>query len=287
MEIGIRQPPCARDLGFDKFAAWAADVGFDAIDVPRLTPEVKQALDANGLRCGTVDLPNWGGMLSPDEGEQKAALEEQKKLLAQDAELGAKVVFAVLLPKDPMQPRKKTFEIWKKSFPPLMSWLEANDLQFAIEFWFGPSPMHPSLGCTPETLRPMFAEVDSPNHGVCYDPSHLLRADIDHVRFLWEFGSRVKHVHGKDTELSEDDLYECGNLGSTFGGKYGYGDRAWRYCIPGEGTVDWVAISRRLRDVGYDNLICVELEDHYYFPSVEQQQEGMTRALEHLQAAQL
>ena len=145
MEIGIRQPPCAGQMGFEAFAAWAAEAGFKAIDVPRLTPEVKSVLDANGLKVGTVDLPNWGGILSPDADQQAAALEEQKQVLSEAAELGAEVVFGVLLPSDHQQPRAKTFEIWKESFPPLVEFLEANGLHFAIEAWFGPSPARSDL----------------------------------------------------------------------------------------------------------------------------------------------
>lgn len=285
MEIGIRQPPCANELGLPAFAEWCAEVGFRAIDVPRLTAEVKQTLDANGLLCGTFDFPNWWTLVDPDKAARDAEWENQKAILDEAAANGGSVAFAVLLPRDKNQPRAKSFEIWKEAFPPVMEYLDQLGISFAIEFWPGPSPQHPSLGCTPETLRAMFQEVDSPGHGVCYDPSHLIRLDIDHVRFLWEFGSRVKHVHGKDTELSEEWLYLTGNIGSSFGGKYRYGDSAWRYTIPGEGTVDWVAINNRLHDVGFDRLICVELEDHNYFPSVEQQQHGMVNALRHLEAA--
>lgn len=285
MEIGIRQPPCAGQMGFAAFCEWAAGVGFKAVDVPRLTPEVKQALDDHGLRVGTVDFPNWAALLDPEPGAAAAALAEQKQILAEAAELGAKVAFAVLLPRDPTQPRAKSFELWKQNFPPVIEYLESLDMHFAIEAWPGPGPWLPSLGCTPETLRRMFAEIDSPHLGICYDPSHLIRLEIDHVRFLWEFGARVKHVHGKDTEIVDEYLYLCGNIGSTFGGRYGYGDSAWRYTIPGEGTVDWTEITNRLVDVGYDHLICVELEDHYYFPEVEKQQLGMVNALRHLQDA--
>lgn len=283
MEVGVRQPPCAREMGFETFCAWAAKEGFKAIDVPRLTAEVKQALDNHGLKVGTVDMPNWGGNLSPDPEAQKKALEEQKRILSEEAALGAHTVFAVLLPGDHSQPRAKTFEIWKQTYPDVVKQvLVPNNLQFAIEAWFGPGPNHPSIGCTPEMLRPMFAAVDSPNLGLCYDPSHLIRVGIDHMRFLWEFGERVKHVHGKDTEIIEEQLYLTGNLGPSFAGKYGYGESAWRYTIPGEGSADWVTIANRLRDFGYDGFVCVELEDHYYFPSVEQQQQGLVNSLRYL-----
>ena len=47
--------------------------------------------------------------------------------------------------------------------------------------------------------------------GVNYDPSHLMRMNIDPLRFLYEFGNRVYHVHGKDTEWLSDNLYDYGS----------------------------------------------------------------------------
>ncbi len=283
MEIGVRQPPCAGSMGLASFAKWAADQGFKAIDVPRLDAETKQILVDHGLSVGTVDLVAWGSQLSPDPERRKAGLEEQKPYLEQVASLGAKVVFAVLLPEDPAQPRAVSFENWKESAPELLALMEQLGLSLAIEGWIGPGPWYPSLGCTPETLRAMVAAVPSPALGVSFDPSHLVRLGIDYLRFLWEFGARVKHVHGKDTELSAEWQYLTGHIGPTFGARYGYGESAWRYTIPGEGEIDWVAVRNRLGDHGYDGLISVELEDHNYFPEVEQQQRGLIKALRFLE----
>lgn len=282
MKLGIRQPPCAGEMGFGPFCEWAAETGFEVVDVPRLTAEVKQTLDANGLVVGTVDLPAWGGGLSLDPERRQAALKQQKEVLAEAKDNGAKVIFTVLLPEDATQPRAKSFEAFKEGFPPLIEWFEEQDLHLAIEGWPGPDPWLPALGCTPETLRAMFEVIPSPNMGLNYDPSHLIRLGVDHERFLWEFGKRVKHVHGKDTELLEENQYLTGNVPGTFGPKYGFGDMAWRYTIPGEGISDWKTIGNRLKDFGFDGYVCVELEDHNYFPSVEQQQEGMSRALAYL-----
>lgn len=283
MEIGVRQPPCVREMGLEGFCEWAADEGFQAIDLPRLDAAAKKILDQHDLKIGTVDLPVWGAQLNEDKDRQQAGLAEQKKILDEAADLGVKVVFAVLLPEDRNQPRAKSFEIWREAAKPLLEYLEAKDLHLALEAWVGPGPQYPSIGCTPEMLRPMFDAIPSPNLGLCYDPSHLVRLGIDPIRFLWEFGCRVKHVHGKDTELSEELLYLTGNIGPTFGAKYRYGESAWRYTIPGEGSVDWIAVRNRLGDVGYDGLICVELEDHNYGPEVEKQQHGLVNSLRYLE----
>ncbi|MCC7491756.1 MAG: sugar phosphate isomerase/epimerase [Fimbriimonadaceae bacterium] len=282
MEIGVRQPPCAGKMGFEAFCEWCAEVGFAAIDVPRLTPEVAKALADHGLRVGTVDLPAWGAQLSPDPARRQAGLAEQREILSKAKELGASVAFAVLLPEDHSQSRANSFEYWKESAPDFVALLDELDMHLALEAWPGPGPWLPTLGCTPETLRAMFAAVPSERLGLCFDPSHLVRLGIDYQRFLWEFGSRVKHCHGKDTELLDEQLYLTGNISPSFGAKYGYGECAWRYCIPGDGEVDWTFVAHRLKDFGYDNLVCVELEDCHYFPEVELQQEGLINSIDFL-----
>lgn len=283
MEIGVRQPPCAGSMGLASFAKWAAEQGFKAIDVPNLDAETKQILSDHGLRVGTVDLAARWAQLSPDPERRKAGLEEQKAYLEKVAGLGAKTLFTVLLPEDPAQSRKASCELWQEFGHELVALLEQYELSLAIEGWPGPGPWLPCLGCTPETLRAVFGATPSPALGICFDPSHLVRLGIDYMRFLWEFGSRVKHVHGKDTETSAEWQYLTGNIGPSFGARYGYGESAWRYCIPGEGEVDWVAVRNRLSDHGYDGLICVELEDHNYFPEVEKQQHGLINALRYLE----
>ena len=53
--------------------------------------------------------------------------------------------------------------------------------------------------------------------------------------------------------------------------------------FPGEGEVDWNFVIRRLEDVGYDGVLSVELEDHYFWQTPELQQEGLLRAKDHIE----
>ena len=100
----------------------------------------------------------------------------------------------------------------------------------------------------------MFAAVPSPALGVNFDPSHLVRLGIDYLRVLDEFKARIYHFHGKDTALLPEAQYRFGHLppalerlGVVLGG-------AWRYCVPGDGAVNWGQVAyglfgrlRRLR----------------------------------------
>ena len=44
MKIGTRMPPFAGKVGFDTYAEWLAENGFEAIDTPLLTKEMALSL---------------------------------------------------------------------------------------------------------------------------------------------------------------------------------------------------------------------------------------------------
>jgi sugar phosphate isomerase/epimerase len=124
-----------------------------------------------------------------------------------------------------------------------------------------------------------------------YDPSHLARLGVDPLRFLSEFGSHVRHAHGKDTAFDANRLYETGNLGASLPGDVpgsaarnalGFGEGWWRYCIPGDGVVSWADVAAGLSQYGFEGVISVELEDGRYNGTWEGEQTGLRRSREHL-----
>ncbi len=283
MKIGTRLPPFSREIGFDAYVAWLAENDFAAVDTPPLTSQIAETVEKNGLAIGSCD-GRAGGLLSQDTDKQGEALSTLKKDLTAIAENGGHTFFTLLPPDDPTQGREKTFEIFEEVYPEVVEHAEEVGVQIAIEPWPGGAPYYGNLGCSPETLRRIFAAIPSPNLGICYDPSHFLRMQIDYLRVLHEFGDRVKHVHLKDTEIQADKLYEMGIAGESFGRAYVCGEGWWRYTIPGEGEVDWNPVIRRLEDVGYDGVLSVELEDHYYWQTPELQQEGLLRAKDYIES---
>ena len=282
MKIGTRLPPFSREIGFDAYVAWLADNGFDAVDTPLLTEEMAQCCRRYGLAIGSCDAPA-AGLLSADADKREDSLEKLRNALSQIARHGGHTFFTLLAPDDPAQRREKTFEIFTQIYPRVVEHAEQVGVQIAIEPWPGGWPYYGNLGCSPETLRRIFAAIPSPALGLCFDPSHFVRLQIDYLRVLHEFGSRIKHVHLKDAEIQEDKLYEMGILGESFGRTYVCGEGWWRYAIPGEGEVDWNQVIRRLEDLGYEGVLSVELEDHYYWKTPQLQQEGLLRSREYIE----
>lgn len=282
MKIGLRIPSEGGKMPFDQFCKWCKDNGFDAVDVGRITPEVAQTAAAAGLVIGTVDLPGTRDLVCADPEKQAAGAEAAKAAIQAAADNGASIMFCVFVPADPTLGRAKNFEIWKQTVPPIVEFAESKGVSIAMEGWPGGFPYYPALGCTPEMFRAMFEACPSPAFGLNYDPSHLVRIGVDYLRALNEFASRVKHVHGKDTVFDDEALYLHGNLGPTFKRARGFGEEWWRYCIPGDGVVDWLKVVQRLEDEGFDGIISVELEDYRYWKDWEHQADGLCRSREHL-----
>ena len=150
--------------------------------------------------------------------------------------------------------------------------LEECSATLAIEGYPGPG----ALCCTPESLRAMFKAIPSRHLAINYDPSHLIRVGICPYRFLEEFGDRVCHVHGKETEFMTERLYELGNYQPAQETKNLYfGGTSWRYTIPGHGCYNWLRGLAILGEKGYRGCISIELEDMNFCVSEEGDRDGV------------
>lgn len=259
-----------KDLG--ALVNWATSSELEVIDIgPDAAVGGQSVLDAK-LRIGTVDLANWKGMISADAGKRRAAIAENSEHVRQCAKLGRVNHFIVMLPDDPALPRAENFGYMVESFSALAPVLEQNNARIVIEGWPGPG----ALCCTPEGYRAFFTQVPSKSMGVNYDPSHLIRQGIDYLQFLREFAPRVYHVHGKDTEILTENLYEYGwEQPPTFAKPLPFAGMAWRYTLPGYGVSRWIDIFRILQANGYDGCVSIELEDANFFRQAEAEQEGI------------
>ncbi|GMA61718.1 hypothetical protein GCM10025859_21580 [Alicyclobacillus fastidiosus] len=90
------------------------------------------------------------------------------------------------------------------------------------------------------------------------------------------------HCHGKDTELLPEQQYLYGNLNARLDSLPAFSEGSWRYCIPGDGEIDWNRLAYRLQTINYTGCISVELEDARYWGSIEQELKGITKAFTYL-----
>jgi sugar phosphate isomerase/epimerase len=237
--------------------AWTKANNLEVIDL-KDGDRAAQPVIAAGLRVGSVDLPEWRGMISPDKDRRAEAVAQNATYVRACAAYGPLNHFVVMLPDKPELPRAENFNYMVESFSQLAPVMEMHAARLVIEGWPGPG----ALCCTPESWRAFFKACSSPALGINYDPSHLLRMGIDPLRFLAEFAGRIFHVHGKDTELLAENLYEYGSeQPPTFAQPIRFGALHWRYTIPGHGVMRWTEAFRLLAANGYAGCVSIELED--------------------------
>jgi sugar phosphate isomerase/epimerase len=255
----------------DKLIEFALANDFEVLDVPNNVEDVEKASNA-GLKVGTIDLKVWEELISSDQDKRKKAIDENTEFIELCANFGPQNFFVAMIPEDPQKNREENYDLMVESYRELAPIFEKYKSHLVIEGWPGPG----ALCCTPEGYRAILQDIDSPGVGINYDPSHLIRMGIDHIRFLQEFKDRVYHIHGKDTEILSENLYEYGNLQPpTFAKPFHCGEMMWRYTIPGHGVARWMQIIRILVDNGYQGAITIELEDSNFNDGPNSQQEGI------------
>jgi sugar phosphate isomerase/epimerase len=248
---------------------WALQHDISVIDLGADAPGALDTFAAAGMRIGSIDLAAVKPMISPDRTRRAEAIAQNADYVAK---CGPANYFLVMLPEDPKLPKAENFGYMLESFGELAPTLEENNAHLVIEGWPGPG----ALCCTPEAFRALFRELPSPAMGINYDPSHLIRQGIDPLRFLDEFGERVHHVHGKDTELLSENLYTFGSeQPPTFAQRIRFGSLHWRYTIPGQGCMRWSQAFTKLAALGYTGCVSIELEDANFNGTTQGEQFGI------------
>lgn len=93
-----------------------------------------------------------------------------------------------------------------------------------------------------------FAEHTNPEFvSLCLDTAHTTLAGIDPVALIRQYGSRIDYMHLKDVEAYAFSKAEGREKMASF--------RAL-----GHGNVDFPAVVNALKEVGYDGVLCVELD---------------------------
>jgi sugar phosphate isomerase/epimerase len=280
--IGVRltgeftKPPVAET------AAWIKAHGFGCVDIYANQLATVSAWQQAGLKIGTMDLfgPEWTGMLSADAGRRKATVALAQQAIRASAAAGVKLFFIVMLAEDEKLPRKETFGYMIETYGQLREVLRETKTKLSIEGWPGCN----AQCCNPESYRAFLQEMNSPQYGINYDPSHLLRMGIDPLRFVQEFAPQVVHVHGKDTFIDSERLYNIGTeQAGVFAEGLPWGGYFWRYTIPGAGAAPWTKILTVLKSAGFGGCVSIELEDLNYNGTLEGERRGFIASRDFLQ----
>jgi sugar phosphate isomerase/epimerase len=281
--IGFRRGGTEWQKDLTSQAKWAKQTGFDAIDLGRATKEDVGALKQSGLRVGSVDLLDFGNLMNNDAGKRKELVQQNVGYVKEAAGLGAKAMFTCIIPGDPAKKRAENYKLAIETFAPIAEACAGVGAALAVEGWPGGGPYFANLCCTPETTRSFIKDIGR-GAGLNYDPSHLIRLQVDHIRFLKEFAPHVKHVHAKDTEVDEEARYEFGTQDATFATPHRWGQWNWRYTIPGHGNARWGEIMKILKNAGFNGMVSVELEDENFNGTEEGEKRALQLSLDYLKS---
>ena len=268
--IGFRRMGGPWNQDFPGLLAWMRQEKFGVFDLTAQPVSDIALLQEQGIALGTIDLHEWADypkMLSRDPAVREATVQKASAHIRACCAAGAKLFFTLMLTPEEGCNDQETFGFMVESYGALIPVLRETGARISIEGW----PAFRAHCCNPGSYRAFFNAIGSDAFGINYDPSHLIRLGIDPVRFVREFAARVVHVHGKDTELSPEMLYETGwenNLAKMPGS-------CWRYTIPGHGQARWPLILQVLKDAGYSGAVCIEHEDDVFTGTPELEQEGL------------
>ena len=264
MKFGASVWPFRWDPPYDDEVRRIAKLGFKAVELivwneefleyytPKKIQELRDLVASEGLEISQF-VHNPKGVSSDDPAEKKQSIELFKRCVDVAAKLGAKLIdsvsaypFNIEVPRITDRPHMQVFQVdypagldWKKNWEIYVdSVRQCADLVQAAGMRYSMEP-HPFryMANTASMLR-LIEHVKSPVLGINFDPSHLFPVgEIPHA-VIYQLRDRLFHCHFSD------------NDGST--------NVHWR---PGKGKIDWTAVLRALRDVKFDGVISIELED--------------------------
>lgn len=254
--------------------------GVTHIDVANLTEAEVTRIQGLTARTGVAlsGLGYYPNVLSPDAAEAEACLAHLRTVIEGAARLGLTTV-NTFIGRDWTRSVDDNWPRFRAVWPGLVALAEGLGVRIAIEncpmlFSADEWPGGKNLAHSPAVWRRMFEEIPSAGFGLNYDPSHLVWQQMEPIEPLWEFGSRVFHVHAKDVRVDRARLHDVGVLA--------YPPAYHTPKLPGLGEVNWGRFCSVLADVGYDGPVCVEVEDRAYEGSLELRKASLVQSARYL-----
>lgn len=267
------------DLSLNEVLTFAGEAGYDCVEMmcwPVGKAERRYAgvthIDVNSYEAAQVQelcaarkvkisgLGYYPNPLAPDAAEAQTYTEHIRKVITAARKLNLPVV-NTFIGRDWTRSLEDNWARFLSTWTPLIAFAEDNGINIGIEncpmlFTADEWPGGKNLAVSPAIWRRMFEAIPSKHFGLNYDPSHMVWQQMDYLRPLREFASRLHHVHLKDVRLDREKLNEVGILAHPL--------QYHTPKLPGFGEVDWGKFFSVLTDSGYAGPVCVEVEDRAY-----------------------
>jgi sugar phosphate isomerase/epimerase len=265
---------CVELMCWPPGAASRRYAGICHVDVANFTEE--QAHHIRDLtRIHKVAISGLGYYPNPldaDPTHRDFVVAHLKNVIRAAPQIGVGIV-NTFIGRDQQKSVDDNWALLRSVWPGIIAAAEAAGVRLGIEncpmlFSNDEWPGGKNLAVNPRLWRRLFEEFPGRTLGLNFDPSHLIWQFIDIARCLREFGSRIVHVHAKDTRIDADKLYEQGITGL-----------GWHTAKrPGLGDVNWPAFFSALTDSGYQGPVCIEIEDRAYEGSLEDRKRALRQS---------
>ena len=274
------------DLSFEQVLAFAANEGYQCVEVMCWPPGVKDRpyggvchIDVDGFTQTRADdirglcekhgveisaLAYYANALSDDANEADVARSHFRKVIDAAPLLGLTNVNG-FIGANRYLPLEENFRQFEQVWPDIIRYAEDRGIKISIEncpmltpeTW----PFGVNMARTPAIWRRMFEVIPSSHFGLNYDPSHLVMQLMDPIAPIREFGPRIFHAHAKDMRIDRHRLNDVGSLEPPM--------LRSTAKIPGLGDVPWGQWIGALSDAGYNGPVCVEVEDEAFVETLE------------------
>lgn len=300
MKLGIVSAALP-NLSLEELAQWSSANGFQVlelmcwpvsqaerryagvthIDVVDFTKDKAAKVNATVAPYGLEisGLGYYPNPLTADLAQREFFIAHLQKVIVAASLLGVPVV-NTFIGRDKDKTIEANLDEFAKVWPPMIQFAADHNVKIAIEncpmiFSNDEWPGGNNVAFSPAIWRQMFEIIPDENFGLNFDPSHLIWQMIDVERAIYEFGTRIFHVHAKDLRIDREQLYQRGILSAGMG---------WQLPrLPGFGEVKWTEFFSALYAVGYDYAVCIEHEDRAFEKTEELVKRGFLIARDVLQ----
>ena len=254
--------------------------GVSHIDVSRLDAvaieRIQTLQDTIGVTISSLGY--YPNPLDRDQEASKMAIEHLYRLIEASAQLGIHRV-TTFVGRDKSQTIEEQWPRFLQVWEPLLAFAKTHEVRIGIENCprkFGPDewPGGNNLAVSPAVWDRMFEAFPDGHWGLNYDPSHLVLMMMDPYAPLRDYASRLVHVHAKDLRIDREALDRHGVWSHP---------KLWHTPkLPGMGDVDWGRFFSYLSESGYDDAVCVEVEDRAYEGSLALRKRALAQSATYL-----
>jgi len=235
----------------------AQEIGFEGIELGGIFPREPNALKAALQPHGLDLVGGWysGSLLIQDADAEIAALQPHLNLLKA---MGSNVFVFAETSNAVHGDRSAPLE----STPRLKSsdWAQFGDRMSRVAEYIAGEGLkfayHHHLGTVVENHADMeaFIAATSKSVGFTLDTGHAALGGVKALDIIEHYPDRIAHVHCKDIRGAVDA--EARRTGKSFLD----GVLAGMFTAPGDGSIDFGAVMRALKRIGYSGWIIVEAE---------------------------